>query len=127
MGAKPKKVRSDITEKSQPSKAKQRNEEYLKYQRYIRSKAFKEVKRIAEERDGHKCVVCGRTRQNGINLTCHHSQYRHLYEGGETEAADCVTLCSICHRAIHAAKKNYEWFSMKNPRNQTENNVNNDE
>lgn len=118
MGVSPKKTRSDITPKSQPSKAKERNEEYLKYQRYIRSKAFKEVKKYCEERDGGMCQVCGRTRQNGVTLTCHHRQYRHLYEGIPTEAEDCITLCSICHRAIHSAKKNYEWFSMKNPRNQ---------
>ena len=117
MGVAPKKTRSDITPKSQP-KSKQRNEEYLRYQRYIRSKQFKEVKKIVEERDGGECQVCGRTRQNGISLSCHHRVYRHLYEGGEAEAGDCITLCSICHRAIHSARKNYQWFSMKNPRNQ---------
>ena len=46
MGAKPKKQRSDITPKSQPSKAKERNEEYIKYRNYIRSKQFREVKKI---------------------------------------------------------------------------------
>lgn len=125
MGAKPQKTRSDITDKSQPTKAKERNEEYLKYRSYLKSKQFKEVKHIVEERDGHRCVVCRRTRQNGVSLTCHHTEYRHLYAGGETEAADCVTLCTICHSAIHSAKKNYEWFSRNNPRNQ--NNQNNDE
>ena len=120
MGRKPNTERSDITKKSQPSKAKQKNEEYLKYQRYIRSKAFKEVKKYCEERDGGKCMVCGRTRQNGVTLTCHHRIYNHLYEGIPTESEDCVTLCSICHRACHSAKKNYEWFSRNNPRNRKE-------
>lgn len=124
MGAKPNKTRSDITDKSQPTKAKERNDAYLRYRNYIRSKAFKEVKHIVEERDGGECQVCGRTRQNGITLSCHHKQYRNLYKGGETEAADCITLCSICHKAIHSAKKNWEWFSMKNPRNNNENNDN---
>lgn len=116
-GVNPRKTRSDITKKSQPSKAKQRNEGYLKYRRYINSKAFKEVKRYCEERDGGKCMVCGRTRQNGVNLTCHHRAYNHLYEGIPTEAEDCITLCTICHSALHRAKKNYEWFSQNNPRN----------
>lgn len=118
MGAKPQKARSDITEKSQPSKAENRDKEYQKYRNYIRSKQFKEVKKAVEERDGHMCMCCGRTRQNGVTLSCHHREYRHLYEGGEAEANDCITLCSICHRSIHSAKKNFQWFSMKNPRNQ---------
>lgn len=120
MGVSPKKTRSDITPKSQPSKTAQRNEEYNRYKKYIRSKEFKKVKQVVEERDGHRCVTCGRTRNDGVTLSCHHRQYSHLYggvEGGEPD--DCVTLCSICHKAIHSAKKNYQHFSMKNPRNIT--------
>lgn len=122
MGVSPKKTRSDITPKSQPSKTAQRNEEYNRYKKYIRSKEFKAVKKIVEERDGGQCQTCGRTRQDGVTLSCHHRVYRHLYEGGEAEAGDCITLCSICHRAIHSAKKNYQHFSMKNPRNITSEN-----
>lgn len=114
MGAKPNKIRSDTKQKP---KSVERDEAYKKYRNYIRSKQFKEVKKIVEERDGGECQVCGRTRQNGITLSCHHRSYRHLYAGGEEEAADCITLCSICHKAVHSAKKNYQWFSMKNPRN----------
>lgn len=117
MGVSPKKTRSDLTKKAQGEKKRQRDEEYLNYRRYIRSKQFKEVKKIVEERDGHKCMTCGRTRADGITLSCHHRCYAHLYEGGESEAEDCITVCSICHRAIHSAKKNYQHFSMKNPRN----------
>lgn len=40
------------------TKRKVKSEEYLKYQRYIRSKAFKELREIVLERDGHKCQVC---------------------------------------------------------------------
>ena len=116
MGAKPNKIRSDT--KTKP-KSVERDEAYKKYRNYIRSKAFKEVKRIVEERDGGECQVCGRTRQNGVTISCHHRQYRHLYAGGEVEAADCITLCSICHKAIHSARKNYEWFSMNNERNKS--------
>ena len=114
MGAKPNKIRSDV--KTKP-KSVERDEAYKKYKSYIRSKAFKEVKKAVEERDGGECQVCGRTRQNGVTLSCHHRTYRHLYEGIPNEVDDCITLCSICHKAIHSAKKNYLWFSMKNPRN----------
>ena len=113
MGRKPNTERSDITPKSQPSKAKQRNEEYLKYQRYVRSKAFKEVKRAVEERDGHKCMTCDRKRSDGVQLCCHHRTYEHLFEGGENEISDCITLCRICHKMIHSARSNYQRFRKK--------------
>ena len=113
MGVSPKKTRSDITPKSQPSKASQKNEEYLKYKNYIRSKAFKAVKQAVEERDGYKCMTCGRTRSDGAKLTCHHRTYDHLFEGGENEIADCITLCQYCHKGIHSIRSNYQRFRNK--------------
>ena len=111
MGAKPKKERSDITPKSQPSKSKERNEEYIKYRSWIRSKAFKEnVKRVVEERDGHKCMTCGRTRAEGVQLCCHHRTYEHLFAGDQTEVDDCITLCKYCHKGIHSIRSNYQRF-----------------
>ena len=121
MGAKPKKERSDITPKSQPSKAKQRNEEYLKYQRYIRSKQFKEVKKIVEERDGGRCQFCDRSRADGVTLSVHHKTYKHLFQGGELEANDCILICSREHKLLHSMKCNYNWFSRNHIRNQVEN------
>lgn len=107
-----------IRSNAQPvRKAQQRNQEYLKYRKYLKSKQFRDVKRLCEERDGHKCMVCGRTREDGIHLNCHHRRYKHLYQGGEEEAADCITLCTICHSAIHSDRKNHTWFSKNNQRN----------
>lgn len=39
-------------------KSKQRSEEYLKYQRYIKSKEFQKVKDACFERDKHTCQCC---------------------------------------------------------------------
>lgn len=39
-------------------KAKKRSMVYLEYQRYIRSKAFKEIRELILERDGHQCQIC---------------------------------------------------------------------
>lgn len=122
MGRKPNKERSDITPKSQPSKAKQRNEEYLKYQRYLRSKQFKEVKKIVESRDGGKCQFCGRSRSDGVTLSVHHRCYQHLFQGGEAEANDCILICSREHKLLHSMKCNYQWFSRNHIRNRVENN-----
>lgn len=129
MGAKPQKQRSDITPKSQPSKAKQRNEEYLRYRAYIRSKQFKDVKKLVWERDGGCCQFCGRKQSDGVTLSVHHRNYSHLFQGGEAEAADCILICSREHKMLHSMKCNYRWFSKDNERNKPEegNNVNNDE
>lgn len=111
MGAKPNKTRSDTKEKS---KARQRNEEYLRYRSYIRSKAFKvNVKQVVEERDGHKCMTCGRTRSEGAHLTCHHRTYEHLFANDESEVADCITLCQYCHKGVHSIRSNYQRFKKK--------------
>ena len=113
MGRKPNTQRSDITDKSQPNKTKERNEEYNRYKRYIRSKQFKEVKAIVAERDGHKCMTCGRTASEGAQLCCHHRSYEHLYAGGEVEAEDCILLCRYCHKGIHSVRSNYQRFKKK--------------
>lgn len=110
-------ARSDTT---QPSKRKQKSKEYLAYQRYIKSKRFQHVRDIVLERDNHRCQFCNRGIEDGVTLSVHHRTYEHLFEGGEKEAADCITICSVDHVAMHRVKKNYNWFSMNNPRNKTE-------
>lgn len=117
MGAKPNKQRSDITTKSQPSKAKQRNEEYIKYRNYLRSKQFKDVKKIVWERDGGECQFCGRKPSDGVTLSVHHKTYRNLYKGGLDEANDCILICTREHKLLHSMKCNYKWFSKDHPRN----------
>lgn len=117
MGRKPNTQRSDITRKAQPSKARQRNEEYLKYRNYLRSKQFKEVKKLVWERDGGECQFCGRKASDGTTLSVHHKCYRNLYKGGEEEAADCILICSREHKVLHGMKCNLSWFSRNNERN----------
>lgn len=106
------KNKNDIPKKP---KRKEKSEEYKKYQSYIRSKKFDVVRQAVKERD-KVCQVCGRTQEEvdndpKISFNCHHRSYAHLYQADEEEIADCVLLCSVCHRAIHAAKKNLKRFS----------------
>lgn len=102
---------SNIKKPKKKPKAIQRDEEYLKYRRYIKSRAFKEVKHMVEERDGHKCCVCGSSNEERT-LTCHHITYDHLYNERE-HLEDLITLCSICHKAIHSSPSNYKIFKKK--------------
>ena len=108
-------TRSDLSEKAQPSKHKQKSEEYRKYQSYIRSKYWKEeVRPKVLERDGNRCVCCGREEE----LTCHHSDYSILYHELEGDnMSHLVTLCKYCHKGIHSVKSNMQRFKFDNERN----------
>lgn len=116
MGAKPKKQRSDL-EKGQPQektkpKSKQRSEAYLKYQRYIRSKAWKEIRDEVFEERGRRCQICGRLEgEDGCTLSVHHNSYENLYNEREHKDNLLVT-CSVCHLAIHRNKNNYKRFKL---------------
>ena len=111
------KQKNDVANIKKPAKkpkAKQRSEAYLKYQRYIRSKEFKEIKQIIEERDHRRCACCGWSPDDGDTdtkrtLTCHHRTYKHLYHELE-HPEDLITICNVCHRAIHAAHSNIKRF-----------------
>lgn len=49
---------------------------------------------ITFERDGRRCVVCGRSEA----LSIHHIKPRAL--GGRNHSSNLVTLCRPCHEAI---------------------------
>ena len=104
-------IRSDTSEKAVPSKKKQRDKAYLEYQSYIRGKYWKETVRPAVlDRDGHRCVCCGRE----TDLTVHHSTYEILYHELEGDnLKKLVTLCKYCHNSVHKCKSNMQRFRMK--------------
>lgn len=94
---------------NQPSKRKVRSKSYLKYQRYIKGKSFKQIRELVLERDNWRCQCCGRGIEDGIVLTVHHKTYAHLYNEKE-HLEDLICLCEICHKAIHSAKGNIKRF-----------------
>ena len=57
------------------------------------------------KRDGFKCVECGWSREQMTAddprqlLELHH-KIAHA-EGGENEAGNLITLCNVCHDAVH--------------------------
>ena len=121
MGRKPNSPRSDLENGQPKTKAKQRDEEYIRYRNYIRSKKFGEVKKIVWERDGGRCQFCDRKQSDGVTLSVHHRNYSHLFMGGAAEAADCILICSREHKLLHSMKCNYRWFSRNNERNKINN------
>lgn len=109
-------ARSDTT---QPSKRKRKTKKYLQYKAHLKSKEFKEVRRIVIERDKY-CQFCGRTEdeltlKNGKKLTwnIHHlpEGYKHLNDSPEEEAKYCILLDSSCHRYLHMNPANRYRFT----------------
>lgn len=94
-------------EKSTKALKEQFHKEYIKTAEfaYVRDKVF--------ERDGHKCVICGRT----TNLVCHHTNYKYLGQHNQHEIDNCVTLCQLDHLNHHRGKYNLNWYSIDHPRN----------
>ena len=121
MGRKPNKERSDITPKSQPKQTKRKryNKAYNHYKEHLKSKEFKQVRKIVIERD-KCCQFCGRVEEelmlkNGKKLTwnIHHlpEGYKHLDDSPEEEAKYCRLYCSSCHSAAHRAPANRNRFT----------------
>lgn len=55
------------------------------------------------DRDGHKCVLCGKTPADGIRLEVDH--IKEFEDGGETVYENGQTVCSECNKGKSAAKK----------------------
>lgn len=62
---------------------------------------FENTKAMVLNRDGYTCQLC-KGKHKDSKLEVHHVVYRH--NGGSDEAANLVTLCHTCHRAVHAGK-----------------------
>ena len=101
--------------------SKKDSEQYKKYQKYIKSKEFKEnVRAKVLERDHYRCVACSRT-EDEAPLSCHHSRYDNLFHNDQTEIDDRVTLCKYCHMGIHRVVSNFKRFTMKDDYEQSGN------
>ena len=110
-------IRSDTSEKAQKSNTQLKNERARIYQRYLRSKQFKEVREIVRERQNNICPICGDEFTEDDMGTAHHKNYRWAGYGGEKEADCCVMIHSWEHQAIHRHKKSFALYSDDNDRN----------
>ena len=111
-------IRSDTSEKSAPSKDKVRSERALIYQRYIRSKQFKEVREIVRARQNNRCPICGDEFTEDDMGTAHHQRYTWAGYGGEKEADTVVLIHKYEHQMIHRHPKAYKIYSVVADRNE---------
>lgn len=99
------------------NKIDKKDPEYVKYTRYIASKEFKSIKNTVLERDKYTCACCSWNiseydpdkKSNKRTLQVHHRTYEHLYDE-KNHLEDLIVICSVCHRAIHAAPSNIHRF-----------------
>lgn len=69
-----------------------------RYKKYLRSKAWAQLKIDLIQTRGQKCERCGSKRKQLRFLHIHHLTYKRLFD---EEPEDLEILCAPCHRAEH--------------------------
>ena len=69
-----------------------------RYQAYLRSAHWRQLRARIMRRDGYTCTDCGST----WNLQVHHLCYRPNLEDALDE--DLTTLCKECHEKVHGRR-----------------------
>ena len=69
----------------------------LAYRKYLKSKPWYALRRIALKRDNHRCVRCGYIG----NLQVHHTDYSGIYENFNFSIDQLESICYDCHRDVH--------------------------
>lgn len=76
-----------------------KDERRLRYELYLKSEKWKQIRIRKFKQVGRKCEVCGSKK----NLQCHHLNYERL---GKERLSDLQILCTDCH-AIADEERRY--------------------
>lgn len=81
-----------------------------------RKHCVEKAKLIAKERDGYKCLWCGRTKEAGWQIQASHIKGEGAYPNLSYNPRNIKALCAVCHRRWHSAPlEAAEWFKTKFP------------
>ena len=86
------------------------------YQEYLQSPEWAERKKYRLLVDNGVCQCCGTHGSVFNKLTIHHLDYHNI--GNENESVlmnSTVTLCELCHAAIHRVMNRRTWDDSKRP------------
>lgn len=72
-----------------------------RYEAYLQTEQFDEIRQAVFRRDGYKCFVCDST----TDIQPHHLTYRNVYH---EPTRDLITLCRKCHSIFHAVDRQRE-------------------
>lgn len=69
--------------------------QFVDFNAYIKSEAWKKKSLERFKVDGYRCQICGSAK----NLVCHHLTYINL---GHEDIDDLLTVCYPCHKELHS-------------------------
>lgn len=81
-----------------PKTAKSASQPYQRYDEYLKSDHWKQIRKATLREAGYKCAVCNGTKK----LQVHHKSYDRL--GCEADD-DLVVLCGECHLLLHTERQ----------------------
>lgn len=102
------------TKKKKKTQIKAVTETQKEYNKYVRSPQWRSTRETILQHRGYRCLFCGRTPEDGIKLTVHHSPQAYYYLGHELEHEDLLlVICDRCHLKAHKGKDNFTLFTKK--------------
>lgn len=71
------------------------------YKEYLKSDEWRSIAESRLKIDNYRCVCCGTAGTVKNPLEIHHLSYRYIGQEQSRIYEDLVTLCHVCHKAIH--------------------------
>jgi 5-methylcytosine-specific restriction endonuclease McrA len=81
---------------NEPEPQRQPTERSLRYQQFLKSDHWKNLRQQTLERDRHRCRICDHDCIQ--NLEIHHRRYPATF--GDETIDDLTTLCRYCHETV---------------------------
>ena len=72
-----------------------------KYREYLQSEKWHRIAQTRIKIDGYCCCMCGSRGTANNPLEVHHITYHHLYHEEDWIYEDLLTVCHVCHKALH--------------------------
>lgn len=95
------KARTEVWQEWERKRNEQREEQnqawWEKYNQYLTTQAWHNLRQRVMERDNHTCQACLRRPATQV----HHLSYHFYNELGGSAAFECIAICDQCHQKIH--------------------------
>lgn len=86
-----------VRQEQESQKREQSAEWWRKYNQYLRSQQWYDIRKRVLERDNNICQACLRNKASQV----HHLSYELYDQLGRSAAFELVAICYQCHKAIH--------------------------